>query len=376
MDNIQLLSGDAAIAESTDTGAAGFRRTPGRDPRYTAKLNEALEIFERGTSGSLRGRADLAEALSTSDFPILLGGVFERELLAQYEDTTPVWQGFARRTVVKDFRPKTLVDILGGKAILDPVGELAEYPARKVSEAKYELTVGKRGARIPLSWEMLVNDDLDAFRDLPNRLATGARDTEDYVATSMLVNASGVNTGFFKSANGNAPAATPLTLDNLQAALQTISTRKDSEGRPIVVTGAVLVVPPALEITARAILNTTEIRTTVGGQTLIGPNYLRGSVTVVVNPWLPVVATDNKANTRWFVLPAPNAPRPAVAVGFLRGHEAPDLRVKADTGNRAGGGAIAPEEGSFDFDDIQYRARHVLGGATLDPIATFVSNGS
>ena len=373
--NTQILSGRDAVNESTDTGAAGFVRPP-RDPKLNGRILEAVHIWERGLSGSLRGRADLAEALTTSDFPILLGSVFDRELMAQYEDISPVWQAFARRSIVKDFRPKKLVDLLGGKAILDAVAEGAPYPARAASEAEYSLTVGKRGARIALTWEMLINDDLDAFRDLPSRLATGARDTEDYLATSLLVIAGGANTAFFKAGNSNAPTALPLTSVNLAAALLAVSTRKDADGRPIINKGTVLMVPPALELTALAILNATEIRTTEGSKLLIGGNELRGKVSVVVNPWLPVIAVDAKTDARWFILPAPSAARPALALGFLRGHEVPDLRVKADTGQRVGGGSITAEEGSFEFDDIQYRVRHVLGGATLDPIATYVSNGS
>lgn len=372
--NTQILSGRDAVNESTDTGLAGFVSPP-RDPRLNGRILETVHTWERGLSGSFRGRADLAEALTTSDFPILLGSVFDREMLAQYEDTTPVWPSFARRVAVKDFRPKKLVDLLGGKGILDPVAEGAPYPARSVSEAEYSLTVGKRGGRIALTWEMLINDDLDAFRDLPSRLATGARDTEDYLATSLLVNAAGANTAFFKTANKNAPTALPLTSENLAAALLAVSTRKDVDGRPIINKGTVLMVPPALELTALTILNATEVRTTDGSKLLIGGNELRGKVSVVVNPWLPVIATDANTDTRWFILPAPTNPRPGLALGFLRGHETPDLRVKSSGGNRVGGGLIDPSEGSFEFDDIQYRVRHVLGGSTLDPIATYVSNG-
>jgi len=381
LDNIEVLTGDQAVAEGEAKPEAGFTSTR-VSPQYNARLVEAANIWgDATTSGGLAGmraRVKLAEALTTSDFPILLGGVFDRELLTQYEQITPVWQGFARRTVVRDFRPKELVDLLGGRAILDPVGQGAEYPARKLSEAKYSLTVGKRGARIPLTWEMVVNDDLDAFRDLPERLAIGARDTEDYLATSLLVQASGPNTTFFKSANGNAPASLPLTTENLDAALTAIGTRKDTDGRPIVVTGTVLVVPPGLETQARKILNATELRFTdsTTGVTTITENYMRGRVTLVVNPWLSIIATDNAAGKRWFVLPAPTASRPALTVGFLRGHEQPDLRVKSATGQRAGGGLIDPREGDFDDDTIQYRARHVLGSAHIDPIATYVSTGS
>ena len=227
---------------------------------------------------------------------------------------------------------------------------------------------------------MLVNDELDAFRDLPTRLAQAARDTEDIVTARQLFNAggTGVNTAFFKSANGNAPATDALTSENLEKGLQAIATRKDSEGRPIINAGTVLVVPPALEMTARRILNASEIRrqsgTGDGSTVTVEPNYMKGAVDLVVNPWFAYVAPT--LTSTWFVLPAPNTGRPALATGFLRGHESPDLRVKADAGNRVGGGSVAPEEGSFDDDTVQYRVRHSTGSATVIPAGAFASKPS
>lgn len=374
----QILSGQAAVAESTDTEGAGFTRVPhSRDPKFLARVDEALDVFERGISGSFRGRADLAESLTTSDFPLLLGAGFERELVAQYTQATPVWSQYIYRTTVKDFREKALIDLLGGRSILDRVAEAAPYPARSVDESEHKIKVGKFGGRIPITWEMIINDDLDALRDLPNRLSQGALDTEDNLGASLLVDAAGANSAFFNAGNDNAPAAVPLTMDNLSAAIQTIKSRKDESGRPVVTNrGLVLVVPPELELQALAIVNATEVRSTSGSKTLVGGNLLRGRVSVVVDPWLTVIAQDAKAGGRWFVLPAPSNPRPALAIGFLRGHETPDLRVKADTGQRVGGGLVPATEGSFDFDTIQYRVRHVLGSAHMDPIATYVSDGS
>nr|WP_297424777.1 Mu-like prophage major head subunit gpT family protein [uncultured Actinotalea sp.] len=343
------------------------------------RIVEARRLFQQVLDGDLRAKATLMETMTTSDFPILLGAAYGRELLAEYQAIAPVWAGFARRSIVPDFRPKKLVELLGGRAGLDKVGQAAEYKARKLAEAEHEFKVEKYGNRLPLTWEMLVNDDLDAFRDAPNRLATAARETEDIVSAAALFNAggTGVNTAFFKSANGNAPAAVPLTAENLEAALLGISSKKDSDGRPVVLRGTVLMVPPQLEMTARRIIEASEIRRTEGGVTSIEPNYLRGVVRLVVNPWLPVVAAGfNKVATTWFVLPDPNGARPAVVTGFLRGYESPDLRVKADTGSQVGGGAIDPRDGSFDDDTVQYRVRHVTGAATVIPTETYVSTGS
>lgn len=373
MPEIALLTGAEAVAEGT--ALPGGRRP--LNPVRLARLAEAQDLVGRVFAGDRRAMIDFAEAMSTSDFPILFGELMDRELMASYADLPQVWSEFARRTTVRDFRPKKWVDLLGGRAALSPVPELTEYPARSVSEAEYEFTVGKFGDRIPLSWEMVVNDDLDAFRDLPNRLGQAARDTEDITATRLLVGAAGPDADFFSAGNDNILDGNPaLSETAVEAALTTIGSRRDSDNRPIFVSAAVLMVPPALQVAAERIVGATEVRQTIDGITVVRTNPLAGRVRVVVNPWLPVIDETANVDTTWYLLPAPNTPRPAVVLGFLRGHETPDLRVKADTGQRVGGGQVDAQEGSFDFDDIQYRVRHVLGGTVIDPITTAVSNGS
>ncbi|PZR55229.1 hypothetical protein DNL40_02340 [Xylanimonas oleitrophica] len=381
MDNIEILTGDLAVAEGEKSGAEGGFRAPARGAQYHAKIKEAAELWgEVMHSGGIKGmraRVRLVESLSTSDFPYLLGGVFDRVLMASYGSLPSTWATFAGRTTVRDFRPKELVDLLGGRSILDPVGEGAEYPARKLTEGKYTLKVAKRGARIPLTWEMIINDDLDAFRDLPQRLAQGAVETEDFLATSLLVGSGGINTSFFKSANGNAVAHDPLTGENLDKAITAIGQRRDSDNRPISVPSFTLVVGPGLETQANRILQATELRfTDQNGQTTVTSNYMAGKVKLAVNPWLPVIDRSATAASSWFLVPTPGQAREALTLGFLRGHETPDLRVKADTGSRVGGGLIAPEDGSFDDDTIQYRVRHVVGAAHVDPKATYASDGA
>lgn len=341
------------------------------------QILEARRLWQSALDGDLRARATVMETMTTSDFPVLLGTAYGRELLAAYQAAPAVWPAFATRTTVADFKPKKLVEILGGRAGLDKVGEADEYKARTLTEGSYEFKVEKYGARIPLTWEMIVNDELGAFKDLPTRLAVAARVTEDTAVTSALLSAdkTTLNLDFFKAANGNAPAATALTQANLQTAIATITARKDEDGNPIILNGGVLMVPPALEFAARSILTASEIRTTSGSVTTVEQNPMAGRLTLCVNPYLSLL-THAKAAGTWFVLPSPNTSRPAVAAAFLRGNEAPDLRVKADAGNRIGGGAIAPEQGSFDDDTVQYRVRHVTGGAVVDPKATYVSYGS
>lgn len=370
LDNIEVTPGAQATLD-TNRWAAPARVSE-------ADVRDAATMLGGAFTGNRRRLLDLHEAITTSDlFRSATGVVLDREAMAAYEDITPVWQGMVARTTVRDFRPKQFTDLFGGRQILDPVPEGTEYPARNLDASEYQISVAKRGGRFQITFEDIINDDLDQLRDLPGNLAQGARDTEDYLAASLLVNTTGVNTDFFKAGNGNAPTAVPLTLENVDAALQSLAQRKAKDGRPTVAPSYVLVVPQGLQSQALRVLNATEVRRTeANGDVLVTTNTLSGNVRVVVNPWLTFINQGSKAGTTWFLVPDPGSRRKAFALAFLRGHEAPDLRYKNDQGNSVGGGQVAADEGSFDDDTIQYRVRHILGAATLDPTHTYASTGS
>lgn len=343
---------------------------------YSRKRSEAIveaaNMWRRVFEGDRRAAVLVQEALSTSDlFVSVTGDVLDRELLQQYSDITPEWQSWASRTTVRNFKPKKMVDILGGKSALELVPELTEYPEADYETAEFEIAVKKFGRVFGFSWEAIVNDDLDELQQIPNRYASAAAITEDVAALEQLVTVStgAANTAFFKVANNNAPVTDALTIDNLITAYTAVSTREDDEGNIVAPEGGlILVVGPAQEINAKRLLALTEIRTTVSGQERVEGNPLRGMFQLVVLKRL-------KGNA-WFVLPAPNGPRPAFAVAFLRGYETPDIRVKADAGNRPGGGPVDPSEGSFEEDGIRYRVRHVVGGASVDPTHTYAATGA
>lgn len=347
-------------------------------PSGPAGVKIAAEAWGGAWSGDRRARLDVNEALSTSDtFQRASGQVFAAELMRAYDAAPKVWGQYASRTVVNDFRPKKIIDLFGGRSGLDPVPELSEYPARQANRTEYEVQVRKFGARFAWSWEASVNDELDEFSRYPTALATAAAEEESRQAAGLLVTKSGINTAFFKSGNKNAPDTAPLTREALTAAYQKVSALRDADGRPISTQGFVLVVPQALALQASAILDARETRITGadGAVTVLNGSQLSGRISLVVDPWLDVVNESAKAATTWFLLPAPAAQR-TLTVAFLRGEETPELRVKSDTGQRVGGGTIAPEKGSFDVDDVQYRVRHTIGAAHLDPAGTYASAGA
>ncbi|MGQ4574899.1 phage major capsid protein [Dermabacteraceae bacterium P7006] len=342
------------------------------------KVAEAYEIFEAGVNGGLRDRARLQESLTTSDFPALLSAGLNRKLQSNYQTLTPAWQEFSSKELVPNFKEQKLygLDLVGG---LELVPEATEYPAGSLVETVTSFKVGKYGERLHLTREKVANDELGAFRNLPDMLSRSARETEARVSVEVLLqkDMKDINKEFFKAANGNAPKNLPLNRENLRAALTELRMRKDKSGNILRRPDMILMVPPSLEWQANALVSGSEVRTTQGTETIIAANDLAGSVRVVVDPLLAANSHAKAAGT-WFLLPDPkkNPARPAVITGFLNSQQAPQLRVKADTGNRVGGGAIDPLQGSFNDDTIQFRVDHIVGAALADPTFTYVSYGS
>jgi hypothetical protein len=381
---IQLLEGSAAVSAADDSDFAGtlnpraFKIGEATTRRAQIALSEA---FANKWGADVR----LAEAFSTSDFKLAAAAELDKEMLAQYDAFPSVWRQYTDVTRVRDFRPKRLQSRWRNTVGFSRVPELTEYPADdRRGATEYAIAVAKYGRRFAISWEAWKNNEaIGELEDLPGELARQAGETEMINAVSNLLavdpatnTAAGVNTTFFKAGNGNAPAALPLTDINLQAALDAMATKKDpNSGRVIARPDVIVVVPKALEITMERIKAVREVKTTTSGREVTEANHL-ANVDFVVEPMLDFINTSNKAATTWFIVPKPGSVRPALWAAFLSGYEQPDLRVKANTGQRVGGGDISALEGSFEIDDIQYRGRHIVGNQQADALFTYCSLGS
>jgi hypothetical protein len=353
------------------------------NPAYRQRLLEAAHLYGRVIQGNKRAALDFQEAMTTSDFQYLFGDILDRQILGSYQQMPVQWDLVARRGRVRDFRTVKRFTLDGGEAILTEVKTQGEYPAAALSDGKYEYAVKKYGRRIPLAWETLINDDLDAFSDIPTRLGNAARRSEERFATDLYAGTTGPDGTFFSVGNANIVTANPvLGISGLETAFTVLSSQKDTDGAPIYIDAAVLVVPPALEVTARNILNATEILSATGGGDGTGndqlrvTNWMRNRVQLMVNPWLPIISSSSNGNTSWYLFAAPSAGRPAMEVGFLIGHELPELFRKSPNAVRVGGGMINPEEGDFDTDSTEWKLRHVFGGTLMDPKSGVASNGS
>jgi len=362
----------------------------------TSRQVEAAKLLEGALRGDKVDQMKLREGISTSDLPVQLAPTINKILLQNYADQPKVWDQFATKLVVDDFRPQQYLNLAyeddgldnqGDKfreGSLPTVGEYDEYPtAGWFSVTEADFAVKKSGSRVRFSWEAIVNDNnISLLERLPIELARKAAGKEDEEVTKQLVTSSGLNTANFKTANQNVIAGNPeLTLEALEAAIAAINVQTYNGQSVSPFSRFVLVVPQSLELTARKILAIQQVQTELVSGDLttrtVSGNPVGSQIQIVVNPWIKKIYNNSAADKFWFLLPVPaDTINPGVVLGFLRGYEAPELRVKANGGLYLGGGAVPAREGSFDNDDFEMRIRHIATGGFLLPTGTIASTGA
>lgn len=420
------------ITSAADMREGAFRTVQaGRNARYQQHFDEARRLYDRVLSGDRWAGLVFQEALGTSDFPNLFGDIIDRSVLANYAECPYSWSSYCKRATISDFRLAKIFRIDRGAGVLDGpllpntygasgsgstgLEEVSEYPMRKRQDSKYTDQLYKFGARMDFAWETLLNDDLDALKDTPALFGRAARRTEEKRATKLFVSSTGPNATFFSTANLNLVTTAVnsvvttnnpvLSITSLAWAIIIMMSQLDVDGEPIAITGATLVVPPGLEITAKNIINATQVwmndqggtlvstgsgatASSQSAQRLITTNWANGVVNVATNYYLPIVDTTH-GQTAWYLFANPNSGRPALQQSFLRGHESPEMFMKLPNNVAIGEGRMGPGagvmpgtseanpmEGDFDTDAICYKVRHVLGGTLLDEKMAVASNGS
>jgi len=361
-----------------------------RPEGYERRLTEVIDLLSNAKGlPAHKHEYLLREALTTSDFPLLFGDVLDRQMLAAYKATDPVWKPYTKLSTVPRIAPQVggyRFAMRGGDEHLDIVYEKGEYLASDRNADRYALSVDKYGRQFDISWEAIINDDLSALTDTPTRFAMAAQRTEHRVVVNMYaydrVPGAAIHTvggplytTFPAELNETAGA---LTIGFLEQGLEVMAGRTDAAGEPIYCRAKFLVVPPALEMTGRQILTSTEKRYTGGAAGTAWPtaNVLpQYGLQLIVDPYLPAAATANGSaasqNTQWYLFSDPNDIR-VIEAAHLVGHERPEICMKASNKVTVGGGAISPMGGDFATDNIFYRVRLIFGATTLDWRGTYM----
>jgi len=300
----------------------------------------------------LQAYHELKEAHATTDFPKLLANTMNKALLSKFKGVSSPWREYTFKSNLSDFKKASRV-VMSEVADLKLRVEGGPYEGAEQEENGYDIQLKTYGRTFDVTRETIINDDLQAMLQTPERFGRSAARTiakkivdqleGDYLAydgTRLFVHARNLSdVALTNDATGIAA---------LSAAMTGIEKATDPDsGEKMGFSPKYLLVPPDLEDVARRI---TDGANFIPVSTSGGTNSI-GKVTrlqVLVEPFLT-------STTGWYVMADPND-APVIEVGFLDGKETPDLLIKkADTVSVAGGGE---DRWDYEFDDMHFKTRY------------------
>lgn len=357
-----------------DTLEAGLLIRAGReDVAVKAFGEQVVEGARRSRVGSLvevcaaalrlEGRdvphghdAIIRAAWSTAALPTILENTVGRSLVAAYMDATSDWRSFATVKSAADFRPQKAVQPASIE-VLDELGAGGEIKHGTLNEENVlPWSIATFAKMLSITRKEIINDDLGFVADLAPALGRSAARSLNDLFWSTIVGGEAAN--FYHNDNGNLlTTGSELAVGSLGTAVATMRAQRDSRGYDIQMSPVALCVPPTLEMTARALLNSAEILGTSG----VNGNPVRGIVpNLVVESRLENddrFAGADDAAYYLFAGPMTNA----IIVGFLAGKSTPTVETQDADFNKLG---------------LQMRVYFDYGVALGDPKASLKCDGT
>ncbi len=263
-------------------------------------MAENILSMQGRTTRDMSRDAVIQAAMSTSDFPVLLSNTANKAMATGYENAPNGHALFTAERDVPDFKQNTLVNLSEAPSLLE-VPELQEYKAGAMSDSASVFQLATFGRVMHLSRQALVNDDLQAFTQLPASFGAAARRLEADKVFGVLTDnpTMGDGTALFHANHGNLGTAAALSLASLGAARAAMRKQKGLAGLGYLdPQPKFLIVPVALETAAEQLI-----------ATLVDParnnatpslDFVRG-LTLIADPRL-----DADSETAWYLAASPS----------------------------------------------------------------------
>ena len=330
-----------------------------RDLRCTNLIDlagHALTIAGQDRNAFQNNDQMLRAAFSTTSLPTILGDSVGKSLVAAYEETTSQWKTFCHIADAESFRDQKGVRP-AAIASLEELGAGGQIKHGTLTEEDvFTWSVATFAKMLSVTRTTIINDDLGFISELAPMLGTAAgRSLNDLIWTQIL---GGQTANYFSSGNANlATSSSALAVGTLGAAVAAMRNQRDDNGYDLNISPIALIVPPALELTARALLNSNDLLGTSGPN----GNPVKGIVAeLIVEPRISnTTRFANATSIQWFLFGAPKDR--AITVGFLRGQTTPTIETS---------------DADFNTLGIQMRVFHDYGVALADPRGAYKAVGT
>lgn len=339
-------------ANKLDEKSQGFR---GFDLGDLAR--DCVERAGHRTRGMSKQEIAVRALQTTSDFPSILENVITKTLRKGYESAGRTFKAYSRQATLPDFKQISRAQI-GGAPSLKRVLEGAEYEHGTIGDGAEKYAVQKYGRIVAISWETVINDDLDALSRIPQAFGASAAELESDIVYAILTGNPAMADGdaLFHANHGNlgtaaalADALDPAEANPIAEMRKLMTLQKGLEGQYITVRPRYLIVPPSLEEAAIKITSANFVASKGVDQNVFGPSLIP-----ISEPRL-----EDASSTAWFGAAEPST-IDTIEYAYLEGHE----------------GVFTETKHGFEVDGVQVKCRHVFGAKAIDWRGLFKNAGA
>jgi hypothetical protein len=293
-------------------------------------------------------RPELEAGFSTIDIGGILSSVANKFLLDGFFSVERTWRNICAVRNVSDFKTVTSYRLIGTDQYeqVAPGGELKHGT---LGNETYTNKADTYGLMLSIDRRDIINDDLGAITTVPRKLGRGSGlKLNDVFWSTFLANSS-----FFTAGNKNylEGADTVLSIDGLTKAEVAFMDQVDSDGKPIGIMPAILLVPTTLSAIGSQLYKSMELRDTTSSTKYPIANPHQGKFRVEVSRYLSNAAYSGSSSKAWYLLALPDD-LPVIEVAFLNGQESPTIETA---------------DADFSVLGIQMRGYHDFGVALQDP---------
>ena len=345
VESLSLIAGQATAERAADLAQdAKYRKGSSIGRLIAAACAQAGHYYQgRHTESEIRCAMEhsikaAGTGFSTVSLSGILGRTANKAMLAAYaeSDNAGVVTRIASTTSTSDFKKFDRYRMTE-TGLMEQVPAAGEVKFGTLSEEAYENQVKTYGKMISLTRTMMINDDLNAFLQIPRMLGRQGRHALEQAGITLLVNATtaagaGTTEFFHGAVRGNDQinyfegATTNLSIDSLETAYEFFLNQTDSSGKPIMMAPAILLTTNSEAVMARKLYTDTEYRFTTSSLKESINNQWRGMFRPEVSPYLGRLGTTVNTS-QWYLLSEPNTDVSAIQIAFLNGVQTPTIET-------------------------------------------------
>ena len=254
-------------------------------------------------------REFLQAAFSSRSLANVLSAVANKFILSGYGTVEQTWRKIARVRPVVDFKAHTGVRMIMAN-LLQALGPGGEIKHGSISDETRSVQADTKALMLGITRKDIVNDDLGALTELPQRLGYAAART--FNTDFWAVFAAAVAANFEAGGTKKNQTTGVLSLTSLAAAELLFLNQTDADGNPIGGEVTTLLCSPTVSAKAREIFASTN---------LVGGTSKDTAVNIYAGRFEPAVSRYLAA-APWYLVANPMG-MPLMEAAFLNGREEP-----------------------------------------------------